>query len=262
LPQQSGSTTGIATDSTARAASPRAYPLGGATSMRIDYGWNDGESDYLIRQYLAGGAPRDVVFDDQQTLRARVFGDGTGVLLRFAIDDGFGGGHEVSPWTTVDWYGWRTVTWDLDADGFGTWIGNGAWDAPSQLRFDSFQLGYDGSSTLFGEVYADDLELLAPRAVANDGALEDGRGLRLARVSPNPAQTAAALEVVLPEPAVVTAEVFNAVGQRVAVLARGEARAAGEHRLDWSVSDLASGVYVVRVTAGAEQATSTFVVAR
>ena len=262
LPQQSGSTTGIVTDSTSRAASPRAYPLGGATSMRIDYGWDEGESEYLVRQYLAGGPPRDVVFDDQQTLRARVFGDGTGVLFRFAVDDGFAGGHEVSPWTAVDWYGWRTVTWDLDADGFGDWIGNGAWDTPGQLRFDSFQLGYDGASARFGELYADDLEVLAALVVSAENDLEDARTLRLARVSPNPAQTTAALEVVLPEPAVVTAEVFNAVGQRVAVLAQDQARAAGEHRLDWSVADLASGVYVVRVTAGAEQATATFVVAR
>ena len=84
-----------------------------------------------------------------------VFGDGTGTLFRFAVDDGTSG-IEVSPWTAVDWLGWRTVTWDLDADGFGSWIGNGAWNSPTSLRMESLQLGYDGSSPRFGALVVDE----------------------------------------------------------------------------------------------------------
>ena len=263
LPAQSGSTVGYVADSTSAAASERAYPLGGDASMRIDYGWQEGEPSYLVRQYLGGGAPRATLFDDSQTLRARVFGDGTGVLFRFAVDDGTsGGGHEVSPWTPVDWYGWRTVTWDLDADGFGTWIGNGAWDAPSDLRVDSIQLGYDGAGPRFGEVYVDDLALVAAPAVARDDGLDGAPALRLEAVFPNPASTGATVRLALGAPADVTAEVFDTAGRRVAVLADGAPLPTGTHELGLEVGTLAAGVYVVRVAAGAERATATVVVAR
>ncbi|WP_420456904.1 Ig-like domain-containing protein [Rubrivirga sp.] len=261
VPQQSGSTGGIVTDSTSAAADSLAYPLGGETAMRVDYGWAE-TGPWLIREYLAGGAPRDRIFDDSFTLRARVFGDGTGTLFRFAVDDGLSGGHEVSPWTAVDWLGWRTVTWDLDADGFGTWIGNGAWDAPSQLRFDSFQLGYDGASPRFGALVFDDLALLSSAPVAAAGGPDGDPALRVAPIWPNPARTTAEVRLVLGAPTTVTAEVFNAIGQRVAVLADGVPRAAGEHRLTWPTAGAASGVYVVRVTAGTERASASVVVAR
>ena len=55
---------------------------------------------------------------------------------------------------------------------------------------------------------------------------------------------------------------FNAIGQRVAVLADGAALGAGEHDLTWSVEGAASGVYIVRVTAGEARASTSVVVAR
>ncbi len=258
-PQQSGSTGGIVTDSTGVAASDRAYPLGGDTSMRIDYGWAE-TGPWLIRECFEGCSPAHT-FDTEATLRARVFGDGVGTLFRFAVDDGTSG-IEVSPWTTVDWLGWRTVTWDLDADGFGTWIGNGAWDSPSALRVESLQLGYDGSSPRFGELTVDDLAVLRPGDVATTGGPDGEPALRVAPIWPNPAHTAAEIKLVLGAPATVTAEVFNAIGQRVAVLADGVPHASGEHRLTWSTAGAASGVYVVRVTAGTERASASVVVAR
>lgn len=259
VPQQSGSTTGIVTDSTAVAASPMAYPLGGDTSMRIDFGWNDSAETKLIRECFGGCSPGHS-FTDEATLRIRVFGDGTGVLFRFAVDDGTSG-IEVSPWTAVDWYGWQTVSWDLDADGFGSWIGNEAWDSPASLRMESLQLGYDGESAPFGAILVDDLAYLRPPAVAAEGD-PAAEALRVEPIWPNPAQTAATVRVSLGEAAPVTAEVFNSIGQRVAVLLDGEDRAAGVHDLALDAGRLAAGAYIVRVTAGARQTTTTFVVAR
>ena len=259
-PQQSGSTAGIVTDSTGVAASARAYPLGGETAMRIDFGWAEGAETRLIRECFEGCSPGHS-FTSEATLRARVFGDGTGVLFRFAVDDGTSG-IEVSPWKAVDWYGWQTVTWDLDADGFGSWIGNGAWDSPSALRVESLQLGYDGEGPRFGEIYVDDLAAVRDASVASEGEPGGAPALRVDPVWPNPARTSAQVRVVLGAPAAVTAEVFNALGQRVAVLLHGEDRGAGTHDLALDIDGLAAGAYVVRVRAGAEQATSTFVVAR
>ena len=263
VPQQSGSTEGIVTDSTDAAASDRALPTGGAASMRIDYGWDDGVGPWLIREYLAGGPPRSVTFSPDVTLRAHVFGDGTGTLFRFALDDGFDGGHEVSPWTAVDWYGWRPVEWDLDADGFGTWIGNGAWDSQT-LRFDSFQLAYDGAagSPLFGEVYVDDLQTLTRRSVASedDGAAGDALAVSAAR--PNPFRDRTEVRFALGAPAEVTVRVFNVLGQEVAVLAEGEPFAPGTHGLVWDARGLAAGVYVARVDAAGESRTVQVVLTR
>ena len=263
VPQQSGSTTGIETDSTAVAADgTRAYPLGGATSMRLDYGWSDGASDWLIRQYLAGGDPRSVTFDDSFTLRARVFGDGVGTLFRFAVDDGFSGGHEVSPWIAVDWYGWRTVSWDLDGGEFGTWIGNGAWDAPSQLRFDSFQLGYDGTSARFGAIAIDDLALTRLTSVAEEDGVAASPPLALRSARPNPFQQRTQVGFDLGAPANVTVTVYNAIGQRVAVLASGQELGAGSHERTWDASGAAAGVYMIRVQAGEAFATVPVVLSR
>ncbi|PAP78323.1 Ig-like domain-containing protein [Rubrivirga marina] len=260
VPQQSGSTSGIVTDSTSVSASPLAYPLGGETSMRIDFGWAEGGDAKLIRECFGGCSPGHS-FTEEATLRARVYGDGTGVLFRFAVDDGTSG-IEVSPWTAVDWYGWKTVTWDLDADGFGTWIGNGAWDSPSSLRMESLQLGYDGEGPRFGAILVDDLAYLRAPGVAADGGPDAGAPLRVDAVWPNPARASAQVRVSLGAAASVTAEVFNAIGQRVAVLADGDAFGAGSHDLGIAAGDLAAGVYVVRVRADGEQAAVTFVVAR
>ena len=260
VPQESGSTGGIVTDSTGAAASGLALP-GSGRSMRIDYGWDDGEGPWLIREYLAGGPPRSVTFDTGVTLRALVFGDGQGTLFRFAVDDGFDGGHEVSPWVAVDWYGWRPVEWDLDADGFGDWIGNGAWDG-GQLRFDSFQLGYDGSSGRFGEVYVDDLAVLVRRPVASEGGAGAGEALAVELPRPNPSRGPTAVPFSLGAPAEVTVRVFNVLGQQVATLADAAPLGAGDHEAVWDASGVASGVYVVRVEAGGAVRSVRAVVAR
>ena len=262
FPSQSGSTEGIVADSTTRAASGRAVPLGGDTAMRIDYGWAEAAGTWLIREYLGGGAPRSVIFDDSYTLRARVFGDGVGSLFRFAVDDGLSGGHEVSPWVAVDWYGRRTVTWDLDGGEFGTWIGNGAWESPSQLRFDSIQLGYDGTSPRFGEITVDDLELIKAVTVAGEEGVDAEGPLTLRVPRPNPFQERTAIAFELGAPTDVTVRVFNAIGQEVAVLADRQPMGSGPHELTWDASGAAAGVYVIRVQAGDTSATVRAVLAR
>ncbi|WP_412068391.1 Ig-like domain-containing protein [Rubrivirga sp. IMCC43871] len=258
VPAQSGSTAGIVPDSTNAAASARAHLLGGTTSMRIDYGWDAAASSWLIREYLNGGPPRAVTFDATATLRARVFGDGNGTLFRFAVDDA--SGTEVSPWVVVDWYGWQPIEWDMTTGETGEWIGNGVLEGT--LRFDSIQLGYDGTSPVFGELYVDDLELTRPGNVATEGGFAGDAPLEVLPARPNPFRTRTEIAFRLASPADVTVRVFNALGQQVAVLADREAFAGGAHVLTWDAASVAAGVYVARVEAGAEQATVRMVMAR
>ena len=164
-PQVSGSTTGIVTDSTSMLINSEIVNglYGSTQAMEIDYGWNTTAVDWLIRVYLSGGLPRNVTFDDSKTLQAYIFGDGSGNKFRFAVDDNLPNTgadyHEVSPWYPIDWIGWKLISWDMDMDETGDWIGDGQLNGT--MRFDSFQLTYDEGQPAFGKILIDDFRLIA-----------------------------------------------------------------------------------------------------
>ena len=71
---------------------------------------------------------------------------------------------------------------------------------------------------------------------------------------PNPVRTSATIRYTLERPSDMVLEVFDSRGRRVAVLERGR-RAAGSYSVQWNASNrLASGTYVVRLSAGARTA--------
>ncbi len=78
---------------------------------------------------------------------------------------------------------------------------------------------------------------------------------------PNPASSAAQLRITLPEAAPVTVSVFSTLGREVAHVAAGTL-GAGAHVLGLDTAAWPAGVYVVRVTAGGQTATSRLTVAR
>lgn len=258
VPQQSGSTTGIITDSTsARVDTTIVSRFGdGKQSMQLRYGWDtQTSSGWLIREYLGGGAPRSVFFDDSYSLQVLVFGDGSGNQFRFALDDrapgGGAGNHEVSPWYTIDWLGWRPVTWDLATDGTGTWLGNGILEG--QLRIDSFQLTHTAGAPAFGTLYLDDLRLLkAVSTVANEVLDEQPTTYQLLPNYPNPFNPTTTLRFALPARDDVTLEIFNVTGARVATLLQNRSYVAGTHEVVWDASGVPSGVYLARLQAGGQ----------
>ena len=98
------------------------------------------------------------------------------------------------------------------------------------------------------------------RGVATDAGADAG-GLRLEPSRPNPASATTRLAYALPSASDATVEVFNALGQRVAVLADGP-HGAGPHALDLDVSRLPAGVYVVRLRTPAASQTQRLAVVR
>ena len=86
-------------------------------------------------------------------------------------------------------------------------------------------------------------------------------GVRLEAPAPAPARGRARAAFVLAEPGHVRAELFNALGQRVAVLEDGP-RSAGDHVLEVDASGLPTGAYVVRLVAGGSVVTQRMTVAR
>ncbi|GMQ81361.1 MAG: hypothetical protein BMS9Abin05_0792 [Rhodothermia bacterium] len=250
-PQQSGSTTGIITDSTGRAPDSTFVNLltRSTGAMRIDYGWDTSAPAWLIRTFLSGGAPRNVLFDSTYALQAYVFGDGSGNLFRFAVDDNVPAAsasfHEVSPWFTIDWYGWRLVSWLSSRDGVGAWIGNGSLDGT--LRFDSIQLSHTPGSPAFGTLYVDDLHL-AKVAIntASLSAAEVPAQFRLYQNYPNPFNPTTTLRFDLVTPGLVSLKIYNVLGAEVVTLTDQEYYS-GIHTLTWDASGLTSGVYFARL---------------
>jgi len=91
-----------------------------------------------------------------------------------------------------------------------------------------------------------------PRAMAK-GQVTDAETLPtkfcLEQNYPNPFNPTTTIAYSLPENCQVRLEIYNLLGQRVATLVEGW-ETAGQRAVRWDASDLASGVYVCRLTAG------------
>jgi N-acetylmuramoyl-L-alanine amidase len=253
-PQQSGSTTGIVTDSTSSTAdSVIVNRLTGSTrTMRLDYGWDTAGSSKLIRVFLGGGAPRSVLFDSTQTLQAYIFGDGSGNRFRFALDDRVPvtavSNHEVSPWFDIDWYGWKLVSWRPARDGVGAWLGDGSLDG--MLRIDSIQLSYSPGSPAFGTFYIDDLRLASRVTATSNEPLEAVPAqFKLYQNYPNPFNPTTTLRFNLSASGPVTLKIYSLLGAEVAALANRSRYPPGTHEITWDADRLPSGVYFARLEA-------------
>ncbi len=196
------------------------------TAMKLCYGWDMNASQWLIREYLGGGAPRNVTFDKNYVMQVYIFGDGSGNKFRFCVDDNYpdltSSNHEVSPWYVVDWIGWKLVSWDMSNDGTGTWIGDGNLDGT--LRFDSIQLSYnseDPDVSNIGQFYFDDLRIVTFKPVGI-GALNETfpESYTLEQNYPNPFNPTTTISFNLPKPTYIRLEIYNLLGKKIRTLVK------------------------------------------
>ncbi len=248
-PGTSGSTTGSLPGETAMtvATDVTVTNQNSNTSMRLDYGWDTNASSWLIREYLSTGAPRNATFNSSRTMQAYVFGDGNGHKFRFCVDDKYpveaAANHEVSPWYTVDWFGWRLVSWDMNIDGTGSWLGDGALDGT--LRFDSIQLTYTQGKPITGTYYIDELRLANLNYLAVEGeSLATPTKFSLLPNYPNPFNPMTNIPFTVPQRADVSINIYNLKGELVESVFRGQVEA-GKHVTRWNASGAASGMYLV-----------------
>jgi hypothetical protein len=80
-------------------------------------------------------------------------------------------------------------------------------------------------------------------------SLQTAQEFKLNQNYPNPFNPSTTINFVLPTASNVTLQVFTVTGQLVATLVN-ESRAAGEHSVNFNASNLSSGVYIYRITAG------------
>lgn len=257
-PSQSGHFFGTIPDSTRMTVSTDVVNLLSESfqSMKLRYGWDRTASEWLIREYLRRGTPREVHFDSGYLLQVYIFGDGSGNKFRFCVDDnnlsGAAKDHEVSPWYTIDWIGWRLISWDMTNDGTGTWIGDGNLDGT--MRFDSIQLTYNPGSPQFGTFFFDDLQLAKVPTVdiaEGPGPLPDR--FILYQNYPNPFNPSTTLRYALPERAHVRLTVYDILGRRIRTVVN-RIEEPGTWDATWDGTDhsgqpVSSGTYLVRMGA-------------
>ncbi len=232
-----------------------AAPIGQRKAARLHYEWIPGAGKYILRQYMSG-SPREIAIDNTYKLQVHLFGDGSGNRFRFAVDDARPGEHEVSKWIDIDWYGWRLVEWDLgDPNSFGTWeaLGNGRFDYPNEIYFDSFQMTHIPGQDTAGTIYFDNLRLIKEETslAIDDGEVAIPTGIALYPNYPNPFNSSTLITYFLPQRATVRLAVYDLRGRLVTELGSGTYEA-GLHSLTWHGLDtdgrpVASGIYLYRL---------------
>ena len=250
-PQSSGSTIGIISDSTWIEPSSDVINLlyDSNYSMEVNYGWNLLSSDWLIRIYLSGGSPREVIFNNSKIMQAYIFGDGSGNSFRFCVDDNFpnssSSNHEVSPWYAIDWVGWKLVSWDMSMDGTGSWIGDGNLDG--NMRFDSFQLKYNPGQSQFGKIYIDDFRIV-DNVILSTNETNFEQPFSLGRNFPNPFNSSTEISFSVQNKTFIQLSVYDITGNKIIDLVQKNYQP-GQHKVRWNGlnqngNEVSSGMYI------------------
>ncbi len=210
----------------------------GLGSARLEYQWEHPDSAGFIREYPGSGDPQTVQFSVSDKLEVWLYGNASGDMIRFCIDDS--DGHEISDWMLIDWTGWQLVSWDLAADTVIAWVGgNGILDGP-MADFDSFQI-------LKGEQWTG----VEPQSTDSDQMPQQ---YSLSQNYPNPFNAETHIRFAIGEVGHVSLKVYNVTGQLVTTLVNEEL-IPGSYRVSWNGTDqdgraLASGVYFCRMESG------------
>ena len=250
-PQSSGSTLGIISDSTWIGPSSEVINLlyDSNYSMKVNYGWNLSSSDWLIRIYLSGGSPREVIFNNSKVMQAYIFGDGSGNSFRFCVDDNLpnssSSNHEVSPWIVIDWVGWKLVSWDMSMDGTGSWIGDGNLDG--NMRFDSFQLKYNQGQSQFGNIYIDDFRI-ADNVILSNHETNFEQPFSLGGNFPNPFNSSTEISFSVQNKTFIQLIIYDLTGNKIIDLVQKNYQP-GQHKVRWNGlnqngNEVSSGMYI------------------
>ncbi|MGN8224468.1 N-acetylmuramoyl-L-alanine amidase [Gracilimonas sp. BCB1] len=248
-PSQSGSTDGYIAEETSVEISTAEVNLltNSSQSMRVNYGWDTTSTSNLIRQYRGGTTTPK--FANDLILQTYVFGDGNGNKFRFMLRDG-NGELEGSSWYTVDWLGWKLVSWDLSQDSVVAWV-NGNGTLNGNLYLDSFQMTYTEGQPTTGFIVFDDLRAvemgLATSTEPNDELISDvPNQIELKQNYPNPFNPSTNISFGLPQQSEVDLKIYDMLGREVATVYSG-VKSKGFHTIQFDASRLSSGVYIYRL---------------
>jgi N-acetylmuramoyl-L-alanine amidase len=164
-PLQAGQTVGVLAEETSRSFNTDIvnHSVGSTGSMKLSYGWDTGYSGIpYIRQYLPPTASQNGIrFNPTDVLQVYVFGDGSGNKVRLVIRDGLNQ-LETQQWVTLDWLGWKLISWDLANDQAFPWAGvggNGILEG-SNFYMDGFHVTAGDGAENAGSIYFDHLHFV------------------------------------------------------------------------------------------------------
>lgn len=196
-------------------------------------------SDWFSNQ--AVNEPINVVEGDQYRASINLKGDEDGRIVRFyAGVPGEGGWERVRGWDTPELE--LTTEWQEFDFEFTATADHEAYGMRLATEFNTED--NDG-----GVIFIDDAVLEKLEAVSNEIVEEIPSEYTLEQNYPNPFNPSTNIQFKLPEQANVSLQVYDISGRQIAVLVDGNMNA-GSHTIEWNASNLASGVYLYRITAG------------
>ena len=107
----SGTTIGVISDFTKVGASAETAIAGSTGSMRLSYQWDAEAASYIIRFTKSSNTPQ-FKQDPANTMQIYVFGDASNSRLRLTVRPGGSGTIWSCKPITVDWAGWKLISWN------------------------------------------------------------------------------------------------------------------------------------------------------
>lgn len=178
--------------------------------------------------------------EDNHTISMKVWSPRPNVPVLLKVEQQNGvRDYEIAVNTTTS-EEWEEMTWDMSGAGF-----EHQWDIITYIfDFAAGQIG-DGSANFTW--YFDDVVVNSGEIGTSTEPRENlPESFQLAQNYPNPFNPTTQIRYSIPESAPVLVEVFNVMGQRVAILQDGM-QTAGWHTLTFDGSQLSSGLYLYRV---------------
>ena len=222
----------------------------------------DAASGRTLQTVVRDGAASSSAYVDGRLFRV-TFQDGGRLMSAFdPLTAGAAVGPQA-PWPFVSGVG-PTVRWIASGSVSGTVAPGATAEVEVPFGADGLAAGsYDGTlAVLTDDPAAQEttFEVRLDVEVASDAGAGPVGAFSVGRPYPNPTAGASLVSVDLPAPGEVEVVVFDALGRRVSRTV--EARSAGRHDVRVGRESLPAGVYVARVTSGADVASRSFVVVR
>ena len=140
-PGASGSTVGNTTESQAIADSQVKPTMESAGSARLDYQWVENADLARIRWHNNGTTPK---FSKDNEIQYYLFGDGSNSQIAVVLRNGSGGPFFGQVPFSIDWVGWKLITWDISNDPLDNWLalgaGAGALPTGDNLNLSAFRI--------------------------------------------------------------------------------------------------------------------------
>lgn len=253
-PQQSGSSVAYITDQTSAKIVNDIHlnDTDNNGSCKLNYGWdlNASGAPYLRFYLPPAAAQNSTKINPDDIIEMAVYGDGSNTQIRFMIRDGKNQ-LEGSPWVTVNWKGWKHLTWNLKTEPSTGWVnGDGILDVVANKPFylDGIHIRYQTGSAQNGALHFDNLRYIQHAApVGIESVTSDFE----CELYPNPANDVVNIKS---DAVIRNVSIFSTSG---ALIINNEP---SSETVTINVSALSKGAYIVRIVTDSGSSTKKLII--